>query len=414
MRSRMPSLRSLKRSGSPAPPPRSNTPPLDYDPIRRSRQWDLQQLVAVASRPRSRRFLGSGRRIRTIRFSPRRPPIISAAAQADRRDRAGVARRAESVGQAARAAAERRRARRFTWPPLTCCCWKRTRIATIKLGVQATADAAKQGAPTERVALFVRDARAESTGRASFSIWPTQRPMATTDGRLDSRCRPRRCIGRGPQLEAVALLRTNAFTTPFLLRETGGARIDFKPYHYGPPTVTLAGRSRKRASIIFILDCSNSMTELTDMEGPGGVQRIPRIEAAKIALHDMLSQLAAEGDARVGVMFYGHRVGWNLKKPDQMLRQTDYARPIPDDLRPERRRRDGAAAWAVRFRRGRWGVRPDEDAQAVGRDAALSLGHSGHRPVFDRRAGHREEHRRHHRRRELSIQFAESQSGATT
>ena len=147
-------------------------------------------------------------------------------------------------------------------------------------------------------------------------------------------------IGRGPQLEAVVLLRTNAFAAPFLLRATGGARIDFKPYNYGPPTVTLAGRSRKRASIIFILDCSNSMSELTDMEGPGGVQRIPRLEAAKIALHDMLSQLAAEGDARVGVMFYGHRVGWNLKKPDQMLRQTDYARPIPDDLRPERRRRD--------------------------------------------------------------------------
>src|SRR5207253_11341581 len=144
---------------------------------------------------------------------------------------------------------------------------------------------------TERVAFFVRDAKGRIDGTTQFLDLATTAAAERTGGRLDLQVPTTALLGRGPQLEAVALLRTNAFTAPFLLRPTGGARVDFKPYNYGPPTVTLAGRSRKRASIIFILDCSNSMSELTDMEGPGGTQRIPRMEAAKIALHDMLSEL---------------------------------------------------------------------------------------------------------------------------
>ena len=181
MRSRMPSLRSLKRSGSPAPPPRSTR--------RRSITIRFVGLgngtcssLLLWQAGRSRRFLGTGRQSRRSvfrhcgrRLSPRR---ASRSARSSRR-----CCRAESAGQAARAAANARPARRFTWPPPTCCCWKRTRTATIKLGVQATADAAKQGAPTERVALFVRDAQGRIDGHQPVSRfgersgkWPHGRP----------------------------------------------------------------------------------------------------------------------------------------------------------------------------------------------------------------------------------------------
>ncbi|HKD37809.1 MAG TPA: vWA domain-containing protein [Pirellulales bacterium] len=309
-----------------------NTPALDYDPIRRARQWDLQQMLLWHASRALDDFWGSA--------DNQGDPFFAMAA-------ADYLRGAQAIGEVEPALlTERNRLAKLLERRRTAAraavhvaasdvlLLKENESATIKLGVQATADAAKEGAPTERVALFVRDAQGRIDGTSQFLDLSSGAADHRADGHLDIKVPTAALVGRGPQLEAVALLRTNAFTAPFLLHETGGARIDFKPYNYGSPTVTVAGRSRKRASIIFILDCSNSMTEVTDMEGPGGVQRISRMEAAKIALHEMLSQLAAEGDARVGVMFYGHRVGWNLKKPQQMLQQTDYARPIPDDLRP--------------------------------------------------------------------------------
>jgi len=139
---------------------------------------------------------------------------------------------------------------------------------------------------------------------------------------------------RGPILQAIALYRGHPFSTSFLLRSAGGTVVDYSPYRYGPAKVTLNGRSRRRASIVFILDCSHSMNQLTDVEGPAGEEKAPRLDVAKSALASMLTRLAAQGDSRVGVRFYGHRVGWNTAKPDQMLRQNDYARTIPETLVP--------------------------------------------------------------------------------
>lgn len=307
------------------------SPPLEYDPIRRARQWDLQHLLLWHASRALDDFWGPA--------DAQGDPLFAAVA-------ADYLRGAQSIGDVEPATlVERNRIAKLLERRRTAAraavhvaaadvlLLEENENATLKLGVEATADAAKQGAPTERVAVFVRDAKGRIDGTTQFVDLAADGKTGHVE-HLDLQVPTAALMGRGPQLEAVALLRTNPFTAPFLLRPTGGARIDFKPYNYGSPTVTLAGRTRKRASIIFILDCSNSMTELTDMEGPGGVQRIPRLDAAKIALHDMLSGLAAEGDARVGVIFYGHRVGWNLKKPDQILRQTDYAKQIPDDLRP--------------------------------------------------------------------------------
>ena len=138
-------------------------------------------------------------------------------------------------------------------------------------------------------------------------------------------------------------------------------------------------------------------------------EKIPRIEAAKIALKQMLSGLADEGDARVGVIFYGHRVGWNLKKPDEVLRQSDYARPIPDDLRPSE---DVEMVLPL----GRF----DQVVAGGVFDLMKTLKPWGETPLYlslvdaigefaHDEPGTEKIDRRDHRRLELSIQFAESQ-----
>ena len=48
----------------------------------------------------------------------------------------------------------------------------------------------------------------------------------------------------------------------------------------------------------------------------------------------IVDALAEQGERRVGVRFYGHRVGWNTKQPTDRLVQQEYARPIPSDLMP--------------------------------------------------------------------------------
>lgn len=139
--------------------------------------------------------------------------------------------------------------------------------------------------------------------------------------------------GRGPMAQAVTLYRGHEFAGNFLLRAPGGIKIDFSPFEYGPPQVTLSGSGRRQASVIFVLDCSNSMKELTEVE-TAGERRVPRLDVARSALLRMMERLADQQSARVGVRFYGHRVGWNTSRPEELMRQTNYGREIPDTLRP--------------------------------------------------------------------------------
>ena len=114
----------------------------------------------------------------------------------------------------------------------------------------------------------------------------------------------------------------------------GGVQVDFRPYHYGPPQITLGGRSRKRALIEIILDCSNSMSEPTDMEGPGGEKKI---SAARSGQDRPARNAQPAGGrwrrpCRRAVLWPSRRL--ELEEARQMLGQNNYARPIPDDLRP--------------------------------------------------------------------------------
>jgi len=137
----------------------------------------------------------------------------------------------------------------------------------------------------------------------------------------------------GSAFQAVAMIRGNEYTVPFMRPGLGGVVVDFAPTQPDTAQVTLFGDRPQQSSVVFILDCSSSMSaempvELID------AQMLPRLEIAKSVLESLLEQLAIRGDTRVGVRFFGHRAGWAKEQLSKMLTQTDYAGPIPDDISP--------------------------------------------------------------------------------
>ncbi|MEX2560753.1 MAG: hypothetical protein WD403_12605 [Pirellulales bacterium] len=86
-------------------------------------------------------------------------------------------------------------------------------------------------------------------------------------------------------------------------------------------------------SVVFILDCSANMAGT--MASGGGqedeqgreVQRADdstRMEAAKDVLKTALTTLASEGDRRVAVWLFGHRLAWDQSDDPQLIEQTRY------------------------------------------------------------------------------------------
>ena len=128
---------------------------------------------------------------------------------------------------------------------------------------------------------------------------------------------------RNPTLYTVLMFRGREFTEDFLPETIGGFRVDFAPQVYDRSQVTLHGYRSRRASIIFVLDCSFSMRQTI----PGEQQDDPRsrMEIAKSKLQEMLQQLSREDDVRVGVYFFGHRRGWSRENANQAITQDVYA-----------------------------------------------------------------------------------------
>ena len=204
----------------------------------------------------------------------------------------------------------------------------------IKLAVQATPEAAKLGAPTERVAVFVRDAKGRIDGTTQFLDLASLNADDPSAGRLELKVPTAALVGRGPDTRGRRAAADQRLHHPFLLRPTGGARVDFKPFRLWAAD-RRAGRPQPQAGLDHFH--SRLLEQHVGAYRDGRPGRRPSDSAARSG-QDRPARHAlgtgGQGDARVGVIFYGHRVGWNLKNPEQILRQTDYARPIPDDLRP--------------------------------------------------------------------------------
>lgn len=94
--------------------------------------------------------------------------------------------------------------------------------------------------------------------------------------------------------------------------------------------VSVAGPHDK-LSVVFVLDCSQSMRETilgmragdAPAGGPpeGGEAQAPpsKMEIAKSALEELLFTLALRQKTRVGVLAFGHRIGWSVTQPDTRM-----------------------------------------------------------------------------------------------
>ncbi|MBW3598110.1 MAG: hypothetical protein KY475_12650, partial [Planctomycetes bacterium] len=195
--------------------------------------------------------------------------------------------------------------------------------------------------PPGRSVVFLRDARGRLRG-ASLGLAPPLAIGSETAAPWTAafEFRGEDLVGRGPVLQAVAMFRGHQFTAPLVLRVPGGTIAEYRPYEYGLSRISVDGARRRPASVVFILDCSQSMSAAEELEAPvadgAPPRQTTRLDVAKGALNMLLDDLAQRPGWRVGVRLFGHRVGWNREKPEELesLLQTGYGRPIPAGIRP--------------------------------------------------------------------------------
>ncbi|QGJ69878.1 Hypothetical protein PBC10988_15650 [Planctomycetales bacterium 10988] len=148
-------------------------------------------------------------------------------------------------------------------------------------------------------------------------------------------------LDKGPSMNALTLYRGHRWTTPFYSQPNQGTEIVYNQPKYPDPIITAYGNAQRPASLVVILDCSASMAQPAQYDegrqegGQGNNRPITRMDVAKQALSAMLAQMSQKGNYRVGVYFYGHRVGRDTSRPPYpILEQTTYGRPIPPNLIP--------------------------------------------------------------------------------
>jgi len=187
-----------------------------------------------------------------------------------------------------------------------------------------------------------------TVGIAAVSVWGPENRVGTTvkkvnvlrtdadpagkpnEAKLVFSVDPALAMSDGGALQAKTIFRGHESSVPFEPAVAAGVASEVRPEPSNRSKVTVRGSAAKPLSIVFILDCSYSMGNLVRRDG----SRNTRHQVALAALKSMLGKLAGRGSARVGVVFYGHRVAWNASKPTELLRQTDYARRFPDELLP--------------------------------------------------------------------------------
>ncbi len=138
-----------------------------------------------------------------------------------------------------------------------------------------------------------------------------------------------------PRLTALTTFRGNEFDQPFVVNRLQGTTISYRPHRYGASTITLLGQQKKRASVMFVLDCSQSMSEPLASESASDSAR-SKLDVAKAALVQMLDELSQQDGTRVGVIFFGHRIAWTRSAPPRLSLSPGAGVDVPEGLMPSR------------------------------------------------------------------------------
>ena len=197
---------------------------------------------------------------------------------------------------------------------------------------------AEKDLPEGRAAVYLQDAgrtllpvlsnTAEET--ADLRRIPLDVDGKGTDYRISYRLADDQRLRNSPQLSAVAYFRGHRWDRDFRVQSASGLTIDYFPPQPVAARLTVYGKRREPKSIILIVDFSGTM-------GRDGRIEIARRALAGEALdtaNGVLGRLVDEGDPRdVGVMLYGHSLGWQKGDPNQVIARNP-ASPTGYDLRP--------------------------------------------------------------------------------
>jgi hypothetical protein len=148
-----------------------------------------------------------------------------------------------------------------------------------------------------------------------------------------------------PKARAVSFFRGRVHSSEdFPLPTFKGIGVDYRPFVYREHSIKLSGDRPEQLSLVFILDCSDSMAEQSKIEAIG-VDTAERMKLATDNFTSMLSDIVRRNrqgdDTRVGVRFFGHRLSWQ-KRPENAPRgwvstlepQTDYKGEKAEGLTP--------------------------------------------------------------------------------
>ena len=309
-------------------------PPLPDDPFRRIWQRSLQELLLWHGQRALDDFWGPTGPEREPLFAQAAESYLAAVRRLAQPDPEIVSRIDQLTGllekrrQAARAA--------FVVTSTDFLLLEDDADLTAQIGVQSTPPG--RDLPSGTAAVFLGDEK----GPLPTTIFPLDIDSSSADDRpapgpVAVPVRSGDLKTRGPTFQAAAMFRGHRFATPLMVRELGGTRVEVTRHKYGPSRVTLTGLGRKRASIVFVLDCSHSMIDRVDVEAPsvsGQDSRPGKLNVAADALRTMLERFGERGDMRIGVRFFGHRVGWRTDQTETLARQEAYPDAISPTLRP--------------------------------------------------------------------------------
>ncbi|MGL4512200.1 MAG: hypothetical protein ACRCT8_03860 [Lacipirellulaceae bacterium] len=209
-----------------------------------------------------------------------------------------------------------------------------------RVEVQVTVEAPRAPAdlpPGEAAVLVLDGGKSVAGGGSSGPDWGG---VAIPVGANGPQSKKEQIAGvSGGELDAVVLYRGHTFSRRFEATTMSGALVEYEPPVQPNPSILVEGNQARPPSVVFILDCSWSMNAPGATEG--GVPR-SRLREATAKLDEMLGELQRRGVGalasarpRVGVVFFGHRVGWNLTT-GQLNKNAAATKngEVPDHLHP--------------------------------------------------------------------------------